>query len=454
MCLRKRLGNTIRFFFQREQTRSKFSQDSILYYKEQAIEAANNGEIEEAVFFLENYVKYSADTELVNSRYFKKISSAPAFQALNEKYSLNFDWLKFFYLFTSIVGFFIGIMLLLKRKHDRIATLLISLFVLIHSVFIFHIFLHGTNLKFRTPHVLYMSALTAYLYGPLIYFYFKRITLKYEFRKIDLLHLIPTLLIVVILFPIFMLPAEEKINIMLEVGVVDRRPYLVYIVATKFASLIIYGILVLRVYMKNKNHALLTLNSRKWLVTMVLLVEVYVLSYIIYGFTIIGVIPNIPFLFNFQICVMAFMVLYIGYNSYIRPELFSLQYSRDKEKYKKSALTPSYSVELKTELLRLLEEEHVYRQNDISLAALADMLGTTRHNASQVINENFNLSFFELINKFRIAEAQRLFENEDNDMKIIEVAYEVGFNNKVSFNKSFKKYLSQTPSQYLGALRT
>lgn len=52
------------------------------------------------------------------------------------------------------------------------------------------------------------------------------------------------------------------------------------------------------------------------------------------------------------------------------------------------------------------------------------------------------------MNKYRISEAVEILKNDEfNNLKIIQVAYEVGFNNKVSFNKSFRKYLSQTPSQ-------
>ena len=47
-------------------------------------------------------------------------------------------------------------------------------------------------------------------------------------------------------------------------------------------------------------------------------------------------------------------------------------------------------------------------------------------------------------------EAIEILQNDtQGNLNIIDVAYEVGFNNKVTFNKSFKKYYNQTPSQYL-----
>ena len=84
----------------------------------------------------------------------------------------------------------------------------------------------------------------------------------------------------------------------------------------------------------------------------------------------------------------------------------------------------------------LLDDEKIYRQSDINLEKLMYMMETTRHNASQVINEHFGLNFFELMNKYRIAEALEILKDDSNKLSIIQVAYEVGFNNKVTFNKS------------------
>ena len=123
-------------------------------------------------------------------------------------------------------------------------------------------------------------------------------------------------------------------------------------------------------------------------------------------------------------------------------------------KYKKSGLTPSYSIELTDNLLKLLNEDKIYKENNLNLEVLSEKLDTTRHNTSQIINEHFNMNFSELMNNYRILEAVEILKNDEfNNLKIIQVAYEVGFNNKASFNKCFKKQLSQTPSQYLESLQ-
>lgn len=441
------------FILKSEQDQSKFSQDSIQMYEDMAIIAARNNDVENASFYLEKYVMYSGDNGFVDTAYFKRFDDTPQFIELHDKYSLNFSWLNFFYLFSALIGFFIGLMLLLGKKKDRTAAILISVFVLVHSVFIFHLFLFNTNLQFRVPHTLFMSSVFSYLYGPLIYFYFKRITLSYNFKKIDWLHAIPTLIIVIITIPIFLLSAEEKLRVMFHMGSVNTKTYLVLAFSTKLLSLLVYGFLTLKVYLKTKNYSWITDDAKKWTRNLVTLTQVYVLSYFIYGFTITDMIPRSEFLYHLQIVAMASMVLYIGYKSYLMPNLFTSSFVKQQNKYKKSGLTSSFSNELKEQLMQLLEADKIYRQNNISLAIVSDKLGTTRHNTSQVINEHFGLNFFELINKYRIEEATEILKNDKNkNLNIIDVAYEVGFNNKVTFNKSFRKVLSQTPSQYLSSL--
>ncbi len=441
-------------FFQNYVDPENFSEESREYFKEQAILAAKDNDAANAAKFAGLFVKYTGETHFIEYGYFKHLKNTEEFKALHDKYTLNIDALNFFYLFTALIGFFIGFMLLLKGKQNRPSKLLISTFVLIHSLFIFHIFLYQSKLLYSVPHVLYMSSIFSYLYGPLIYFYYKRVTVQYKFSKKDLIHLVPTLLVFAVMLPIFMLPASEKLRVMFEVGIVDREPYRNIITLTKFSSLFLYGFFILRDYLKNKGNWSISDEAQKWIRNLVVLTEIYVLLYLIYAFEVIQVVPRSSWLFNLQIVAMATMVIYIGYTSYVRPNLFSNDFLRVKKKYKKSGLTTSFSLELREQLIKMLEVDKIYRENDISLAIVSDRLGTTRHNTSQVINEHFGLNFFELINKYRIEEALEILKSDTEKTKnIIDVAYEVGFNNKVTFNKSFRKQLDLTPTQYLSSIR-
>ncbi len=58
------------------------------------------------------------------------------------------------------------------------------------------------------------------------------------------------------------------------------------------------------------------------------------------------------------------------------------------------------------------------------------------------------MNFHELVNTYRIQEAKSILETDiQKNLNIIDVAYEVGYNNEVTFNKAFKKD-TVTPSEY------
>ena len=434
----------------------KILSDSTQFFRWTAIEYAQNKDAELASVFIEKYIKSTLHVGFINNDVFNTISNSDEFKALEGKYKINFSFINLFYLFTSLIGIFIFIVLNLNNNINNTSKTLISIFVLMHSIFILDLFFYLTNLRFSYPHTLFMSVTFSFLYGPIIYFYYKKIVLNYKFRKIDILHFIPTVFIIAVVFPYYLLSEQEKLAVLLEVSSLSTK--LIYDVTfiVKLSSLVIYALLIVRIYYKySKANDKLSDVKLRWQKGLARLVSTYVIFYCIYGLIIVSkVIPRIEFLFHLQIVAMAVMVLYIGYRAFITPKIFSKGYfETDDFKYKKSGLTYSFSQDLKEKLMYLLEEEKIYLQNNISLEILSQSLDTTRHNTSQVINEHFGLNFFELINKYRINEALEILQNDTNkNLNIIDVAYEVGFNNKVTFNKSFKKILSLTPTQYIASL--
>jgi AraC-like DNA-binding protein len=118
-------------------------------------------------------------------------------------------------------------------------------------------------------------------------------------------------------------------------------------------------------------------------------------------------------------------------------------------KYQHTGLTPAAAQKLADKLSDLMQQEKLYLDNAISLDKLCERLNASRHHVSQVINQFQQASFFEYINRLRIAEAQRLLLTKTKEeLNAIEIAYLVGFNNKVSFINAFKKQTGCTPTQY------
>lgn len=421
--------------------------------KTEAIYYAYLGNSKKAIEYAERYIKEAHDITILSHDSFLEIRNSEGYKRLAGQYlpKTNF-WLLFFFA-CGLVGLFLSVVLNLRRKGDTIGNVLISAFVLFHSLFMIHLCIYLSRNNYSLPHTLYFSTSFSFLYGPLLYFYFKRISDKYRFKLLDLLHLVPSILLFLYLLPIYSLPAEEKIHLMF------NRNEILYdtlrgIVILKYISLIGYAYLVYKQYKrsvsrKEKPH----FQILRWQRNMMILNIFYVFFYIVYGIALLRIVTSNNLFIYPQTFSMAVIILYVGYIAYVQPKVFSKKFlfnELNKFKYKKSGLTTSYSEELKEELLVLLDQEKVYKQSNISLEKLADRLGTTRHNISQVINEHFGMNFFHLINKYRIAEAIEILKNDYNqNLHIIDVAYDVGFNNKVTFNKAFKAETNMTPSSFL-----
>lgn len=128
---------------------------------------------------------------------------------------------------------------------------------------------------------------------------------------------------------------------------------------------------------------------------------------------------------------------------------YKKQLLKKKAKYKTSALNPQYADECVKRLRRLMENEKLYREPDLSLQVLAEKMTVGHHVLSQVLNEKLNRNFSDYINSFRIEEAKKILEGPlGEEQKISALAYDVGFNTMVAFYNAFKKYTGMTPSEY------
>ena len=436
--------------------------DSNTVFKSLAVLYSKKDNPQKASDYIMKYMRSTQDLSILNDHIFSDIKDSNEYKDLKRNYKATLGLLPVIYAFTGIFGFFIFIFLNSKKSLDKVAVLLISTFVLFHSLFILQLSLYVSKYNLLFPHSLYASTPFSFLYGPLLYFYFKRVVEDYKFSWRDTLHLIPSLGLFFYLLPYYNLSGYDKFQIMFD-QTKFVLPGTLAIMVVKIASLATYAWATFNVY--NRQYKSFKLSNKEgetraivWQRNVLTIFVSYVVAYILYASAVSKLINYPPFL-NLQIIVMVIMVFYISAISFLQPEVFKGNIQLDDIsklfKYRKSGLTESYSSELKENLLMLLNEKKVFKQNDINLDSLSEMLGTTRHNTSQVINEHFDMSFYDLINNYRINEAKKIFQEDKNRLyNIIDVAYEVGYNNKVTFNKAFKKQLELTPSEFIKSVRT
>ncbi len=119
------------------------------------------------------------------------------------------------------------------------------------------------------------------------------------------------------------------------------------------------------------------------------------------------------------------------------------------KKYQSSSLGKDRSKLLLQKLMFQLEEEKIFTDENISLQRLADKLDIPPYQLSQLINEQLNKNFFDLINSSRIEEAKKMLQSDQTrEQKMIHIAFDVGFRTETSFYKAFKKHTNMTPSEY------
>lgn len=425
--------------------------------KKLALSQAALNDSESALSTIYDYFEIDFHPTFLLHEGFDSIRENEEFNKLSGTVIPNITAWSVFYFFVSLVGFYIALFLLISKKIDKQARILISIFIFIHSLFILNICVNQTNYVFQYPHTYLMSTWSSFMYGPLLFLYFRRVSKSHDFNAKDLLHFLPTfLLMVYMIFTVYAFTGSEKILQMLNRLQEGLNPgdstKLVLMVILKALSLAVYAYFVHRIISKNTFD--LPQKTRIWQKNMYIIHVSYVVVYIIYGLLIMAG-QNSGIMFHAPIILMSAMVLYVGYAANVQPDVFSGCYAYTNRlfpKYVKSGLTHSLSHELKENLIGLFENEKLYRNNDINLDMVAEKLDTTRHNASQLINEHFNMTFHQFVNSYRIKEAQELLKSEE-ERNIIDIAYEVGYNNKVSFNKAFKKNTDLTPSQYLDLLK-
>ncbi|MGQ1946827.1 tetratricopeptide repeat protein [Geofilum sp. OHC36d9] len=105
--------------------------------------------------------------------------------------------------------------------------------------------------------------------------------------------------------------------------------------------------------------------------------------------------------------------------------------------------------QLMTNLLRLLDNEQIFRNPDLSLEGIATQLNTNTTYVSQLINKQFGCNFNVLINRYRIDFCKnRISETKRHNLLMKQVAFDAGFSSRSTFYSAFKNEVGITPTQF------
>ena len=95
---------------------------------------------------------------------------------------------------------------------------------------------------------------------------------------------------------------------------------------------------------------------------------------------------------------------------------------------------------------RIVYYVNVNFSKDLSVKEIGSQFGLTPNYLSQIFKKETGMSFVNYLNNLRIEKACGLLRN--SDIKIAEVANQIGYNDNQYFYRVFKKYTGKTPIEY------
>lgn len=121
-----------------------------------------------------------------------------------------------------------------------------------------------------------------------------------------------------------------------------------------------------------------------------------------------------------------------------------------KEAKTSSPATPEIDQKMIKELTRLMEEEEIYLTEGLSIRQLAEKMTVKEYKLRQTINQQLGFANFNaFLNTYRIQAACDILADEKRqDLTILEIAFQLGYNSLAPFNKSFKQITGTTPTKW------
>lgn len=363
------------------------------------------------------------------------------------------------FLFASVQGLFLSILLYIHKKGNRQGNKILSFILLLFSVMMMYYVAYWSGYAAKYRWMNFWVEPFTFLYGPLTYLYLQTLQQGQSPKKY-FRHFIPAIVQFVFVIPFIIRNIFGRIEWLREHFFVHGQlvdAMLLAFTLLQNTSLIGYGIAIF-LFVRNDHQQLNKYALKEeylkqsWLKKVAWLYAgftVAVLSYWALAWS--GLIRwEYDYLISFSMTVFIYTVGYLGFR---QPELFSGVVSgngkKQEVKYARSSLKEGQAKEHLDKLLLVMEEEKPYLDSNLKIQHMAEKVGVSSHHLSQIINENLNQNYADFINSYRINEAKRLLLSPEYEQeKILSIAFDAGFQNKATFNASFKKYTGMSPTEY------
>lgn len=358
-------------------------------------------------------------------------------------------------LFATILQ---GIFLFVALKRASIGNVFLTALLLL-AVWLQLEFLAVRNVTLIQIPFLYSSRYGVWLLaGPLLFLYVESFFNKdFSFKIKDGLHFLPAFLLVLLIPTLLkdLIPYRGIHYGMLSVlkyPQADETRFEAFyglVFVLQFVHFLLYIFLSWRVVKQYEKKA--TSGQMQWLRRIILAALGILLCTLgFYLLIIYSEFQSIREMDYLYVIPFTCFVYWINYHLIKTPVVFrdDLKMVKLGKKYEKSSLTQEKASQYLQALDTYMRSGKPYLEEELKLGSVAATLNIPEHHLSQVLNEQLSQTFYDYIMQFRVEEAQQLMLTK-GDKSILEIAYAVGFNNKTSFNKHFKRVSGLTPTEFL-----
>ena len=385
------------------------------------------------------------------------------FQAVNMK-AVLFNMHDLVLLFTVYQCLLFALFLVTLKRGKRKTHLLLAAFLLsqaaipLDNLINFGEIFRDTALQL-SPNLFYSFGLAYWIEAPLLLFYIRSLIYKdYQFRRYDLLLLVPFLLYAIYFANSWWLEDEALKIAALQGDTIANSPFyerVIHLFREVFrVACGILCLMELNKYQRQLKQQVAETESvdLTWLKILVLgFLGVRVISV----FTALAIISAYEVGFYVDHELLGLSSNYVVILIVSGLIFFSAGYSTIFRGIERQG-TPNTSKEKSKIDLRQVEKithymylNKPYLNHLLTLENLAKQLDIAPRALSHIINHHFNKNFFEFINQYRIEESKLLLKSESNrKATMLDIMDAAGFNSKATFNTFFKKLVGKTPTQY------
>jgi AraC-like DNA-binding protein len=360
-------------------------------------------------------------------------------------------------LFLIATQILVGVYLLARNKGIADPRLYLGAFILSLSVTFVFIVLYYTELFYEHTWSIQVENFLVLSHAPFYYLFISSLlNPDFSFTRKTLWHFLPALVALLVTIPFYLSTHTDKIQYLDKIYSEEYPLRYVVIALAAFIQYIVYYYNGFKKLIRFSHQATQLKDDTEE-------VRVWINALIIIFYT-STVISFFPALLKYDTTTAGFIPLisspyfiFIVYTLLRKPDIFfkirqtalKLEAFEIPDQDKKIEHLAEKYTELSDRMHREVIKRSLFKDPDISLSKLADILDTKPYVITWIIKNHYNETFYNYINGLRIEEAKKILSDVAYKNYTIDyIGQLVGFNSKSVFYAAFRKTTGETPTQF------